>query len=300
MRRVAAAVLVTALVIGSAMTGAGQGSQIAFDSGKAWEHVRQQVACGPRPSGSPALAACRRYIINQLKAVGIEAREQPFEADTPLGKVSMANVIATIRGDRPDTIALASHYDTKLFQEFRFVGANDGGSSTAVLLELARVLKGRRNPFTMELIFFDGEEARRPEWAGTDHTYGSRYYVALHRKAGTVGRLKALILLDMVGDRHLNFRRESHSTRWLTDALWAAAAKLGYGAHFLSEEGPIEDDHVAFLQAGVPSVDLIDLDYAPWHTSGDTLDAISARSLQITGDVVLAALPTIEKRLTGK
>lgn len=295
---VAVLALATVVVCAAQRPRAQQAATAAFDSSRAWDHLRRQVSFGPRPAGSAALAECRRYLIDQLKAVGIEAREQPFEADTPLGHIKMANVVATIPGARPERIAISSHYDTKLFRQFRFVGANDGGSSTAVVLELARVLKGRRNLFSIELLFFDGEEATRPNWAGTDHTYGSRHYVAAAQKAGTLSGLKALILLDMVGDRQLNFRRESASAAWLTDALWASATKRGYGAYFLRDEIPIEDDHTPFVAAGVPSVDLIDLDYTAWHTAGDTLDAVSARSLQITGDVVLDALPQIEKHLS--
>ena len=274
----------------------------AFDSNQAWEHLRRQISFGPRPAGSAALAETRRYILDQLKAAGVEGREQAFDPTTPLGPVKMANVIGTIPGASRQRIALASHFDTKLFRGFRFVGASDGGSSTAVLLELARVLKARQNAYTIELLFFDGEEAFCQDWAecldGKDHTYGSRYYVEAARKSGTLGGLKALILLDMVGDRNLNFRREAKSTRWLTDIIWTTAAKLGYGANFLRDETPIEDDHVPFLDAGVSAVDLIDLDYAAWHTPNDTLDAVSARSLQTVGDVVIASLPQIERRLT--
>ncbi|MBM3777650.1 MAG: M28 family peptidase [Acidimicrobiia bacterium] len=274
--------------------------EAAFDASRAWEHLRRLVGFGPRPAGSAALAATRRYIVGQLEAAGVAVREEAFVADTPIGPLSMANVIGTIPGRRPDVVALASHYDTKRYQEFRFVGANDGGSSTAVLLELARLLVSRNNPLTIEVVFFDGEEAVRPQWEGLDNTYGSRHNVAMRRKAGTLGRLKALILLDMVGDRHLNFRRESGSTRWLTDALWDAAKRLKYEAHFLDEEFAVGgDDHVPFLEAGIPAVDLIDFDYPPWHTPADTIDAVSARSLQVTGDVVLEALPAIERRLTS-
>lgn len=273
----------------------------AFDSNQAWEHLRRQVSFGPRPAGSAALAETRRYILDQLKAAGVEAREQAFDATTPLGPVKMANVIGTIPGASRERIALASHFDTKLFRGFRFVGASDGGSSTAVVLELARVLKARQNPYTIELIFFDGEEAFCQDWAecldGKDHTYGSRYYVEAARKSGTLSGLRALILLDLVGDRNLNFRRETKSTRWLTDIIWTTASKSGYGAHFLHEELAIEDDHVPFLDAGVLAVDLIDLDYPAWHTPNDTLDAVSARSLQVVGDVVLGSLPHIERRL---
>jgi glutaminyl-peptide cyclotransferase len=267
-----------------------------FDAARAWKHLEDQVAIGPRVAGTPANAQTRQYIIKTLAGVGITAVEQPFETDTPIGRVKMANVIATLPGDRPERIAIASHFDTKLFTEFRFVGANDAGSSTAALLELGRVLKDRPRPFTIELLFLDGEEAF-VEWTGNDHTYGSRYYVQHARKTGTLESLKALILLDMIGDRHLNISREANSTRWLTDIVWAAARRLGYEQYFLPDEIPIEDDHLEFLAAGIPAVDIIDLDYPAWHTADDTLENVSAKSLQIVGDVVIAALPEIEQRL---
>jgi glutaminyl-peptide cyclotransferase len=271
----------------------------SFDSAKAWEHLRRQVAFGPRPSGTPAIVETRRYILEQLKAAGIEAREQMFIGMTPLGEVSMSNVIGTIPGRRPERVALASHFDTKLYREFRFVGANDGASSTAAVLELGRILKMRQNEFTIELLFLDGEEARMPEWRGQDNTYGSRHYVEAAQKAGTIGTLKALVLLDMIGDSSLLIRRDSNSTPWLVDVVWGAAAKLGHGATFSNELTTVEDDHVPFLRAGVPSVDIIDLENPTWHTPQDTLDYVNARSLQIVGDVVVAALPEIEKRLTA-
>jgi Zn-dependent M28 family amino/carboxypeptidase len=272
-----------------------------FDSNQAWEHLRQQVSFGPRPAGSAALDQTRRYIVEQLKAAGIQSREQAFEPNTPIGPLKMANVIGTIPGARPERIALGTHFDTKLFREFRFVGASDGASSTAVVLELGRALAQRKNPFTIELLFFDGEEAINEEWRDPDNRYGSKHYVAEAQKAGTLAGLKALVLLDLVGDRNLNFRRESNSTRWLTDIIWATAKRLGYADHFWYQETPIEDDHIPFLRAGVPAVDLIDLDYLPqWHTAADNLDAVSARSLQITGDVVLASIPEIEKRLASQ
>jgi Zn-dependent M28 family amino/carboxypeptidase len=271
-------------------------ARVAFDAGRAFEHVRQLVAIGPRPPGSAGSRQARQYILAQAKALGIAAAEQPFVASTPFGPMKMANVVLTVPGASADTLVIGGHYDTKLFREFRFVGANDGGSSTAMLLELARALAARRNPFTIELVFFDGEEAI-VEWTGTDHTYGSRHYVQQAQASGAIKRLRAMLLVDMVGDRDLAIRRESRSTRWLTDLVWASARRLGYGAHFLDELEPVEDDHVSFLEAGVPAVDIIDLRYDAWHTAGDTLDKVSARSLQVVGDVVLDALPAIEKRL---
>jgi len=285
---------------GSAIAPTGE-AQIApaqgFDSAKAWQHLQKQVGFGPRPSGTPAIVETRKYIIEQLKSFGIEAKEQPFIGMTPLGEVSMANVIATIPGRRPDRLVLASHYDTKLYREMRFVGANDGASSTAALLELGRVLKGRPNELTIELLFLDGEEARLPEWQGTDNTYGSRHYVQAAQKSGSLKSLKALVLLDMIGDRDLSIKRDSNSTPWLVDIIWGTAARLGQSSTFSNQLTTIEDDHIPFLRAGVAAVDLIDLENPTWHTAQDDLEHVSARSLQTVGDVVVAAIPEIEKYL---
>ena len=288
----------TATAILLAVTACAAASQPAggFDSTRAYGHLRDLVAIGPRVSGTPANLKTRQYIISTLAGMGIKATEQAFDARTPLGTVAMANVIATLPGTRPERIILASHFDTKLFREFRFVGASDGGSSTAALLEIARTLKDRPRPFTIELLFLDGEEAV-VEWSATDSTYGSRHYVQAARSANRLSNIKALVLLDMIGDRNLNIRREANSTPWLTEIIWATARRLGHQRHFLNETTPIEDDHLPFLQAGVPAVDIIDLDYDAWHTAADTLDNVSAQSLQVVGDVVLAALPEIEQRL---
>src|SRR5216110_1562914 len=164
-----------------------------FDSGRAWEHLRQLVAIGPRPSGSSAIEQTRKYIKEQLAANGLTAVEQAWDDQTPLDKVHMVNLIVTIPGARKERIVIAGHYDTKLYRQFRFVGASDGGSSAAFLLELARALKNRRNPLTIELLFLDGEEAV-VEWKGNDHTYGSRRYVEAARKDGSLATAKALIL----------------------------------------------------------------------------------------------------------
>jgi glutaminyl-peptide cyclotransferase len=271
----------------------------AFDGKRAWRDLEHQVALGPRPSGSPALQKTRDYILAQLKAARIDARQQMFVAKTPLGDVAMANVIATIPGKRPERIALGSHFDTKLFRDIRFVGASDGASSTAALLELGRALKQRPNEFTVELIFFDGEEAV-VEWSrNNDNTYGSRHYVQAAQQAGTLRTLQAFVLLDMIGDKDLVIRRDANSTPWLVDIVWNAAARLGHGGTFSNELTSIDDDHMPFVRAGVPSVDIIDLDYPAWHTAEDTLDNVAPRSLQIVGDVVLAALPAIENRLAA-
>jgi Zn-dependent M28 family amino/carboxypeptidase len=270
---------------------------VTFDGGRAYEHLRQVVNIGPRPAGSPGIERTRAYITTQLKAMDVVVTPQPFDADTPIGRIHMVNLIATIPGARKERIALAGHYDTKLFQEFRFVGANDGGSSTAVLLEMARVFKARSNAFTVELLFLDGEEATRRDWGGTDHTYGSQFYVDDAVKKGTLSTLKALVLVDMVGDRSLRIMRETASTRWLSDAVWRTARRLGYASIFVDEATRIEDDHMPFLAHGVPSVDIIDLDYSAWHTADDTLDQTSARSLEVVGKVVENSWKAIERVL---
>ena len=267
-----------------------------FDSNRAWEHLRQMVAIGPRPAGSPAIEQTRKYIKDQLAASGLKAVEQSWDEETPLGRVHMVNLIVTIPGASKDRLAITGHYDTKLFREFRFVGASDGASSAAFLLEIARVLKARRNRLTIDVIFLDGEEAVI-EWRGKDNTYGSRHYVDTARRDGSLASLKAMVLVDMIGDRDLDIRRDSNSTPWLTDIIWGTAAKMKV-TNFLPATTTVEDDHLPFLAAGVPSVDVIDLDYEAWHTQRDTLDAVSARSLQVVGDVLVASLPQIEARLT--
>jgi glutaminyl-peptide cyclotransferase len=269
--------------------------QSDFNSSRAYDDLRNVVAFGPRPAGSPALESTRAYMRKQLQQAGVKVTDQSFVASTPIGPVKMTNLIATIPGARPEKLVFGGHYDTKLFRRFTFVGANDAGSSTAFLLELARVLKARKNPLTMEIVFFDGEEAIREEWAGTDNTYGSRHYVEVAKKAGTLGQIGAMVLVDMIGARNLLLDRESNSTEWLRETLWQSGRKLGLQDHFGQTLVPIEDDHLPFLEAGVQAVDLIDLNnYPEWHTPDDTLDKVSARSLQIVGDVLLDALPTIE------
>jgi glutaminyl-peptide cyclotransferase len=267
-----------------------------FDAARAWAHLERQVKFGPRPAGSPALAETRRYLIGELKTLGLGVREQTFVGKTPAGDVPMVNVIATIPGRRADRIALASHYDTKR-APFRFVGANDGASSTAAVLELARALKDSRPEFTIELLLLDGEEAVNWDWAGTDNTYGSRHYVSAGLADGTLKSLKALVLLDMVGDSSLVIRREALSTPWLVETVWSAAGRLGHRSVFSNELTTVEDDHVPFVRAGVAAVDIIDLDNPTWHTAEDDLAHVSQKSLQIVGDVVLAALPDIQKQL---
>ena len=291
----APALVAVVLALSACLHAAQPAAAPAFDGSRAFEHLRQVVAIGPRPAGSQGAELTRLYITQQLAIMGLTAEEQTFVAQTPLGTPRMTNLRVTIPGPGPGRLIIGGHYDTKLFREFTFVGANDGGSSTAFLLELARLLKGRANAMTIELLFLDGEESTG-DWTGNDHTYGSRYYVDAAKKAGTLKDIRAFILVDMIGDRDLRLKRESRSTPWLTDTIWAAAKRLKRD-QFSDESTPIDDDHIPFLEAGVPAVDLIDLDYPDWHTGGDTLDKVSARSLEVVGEVLLAALPEIEKRL---
>ena len=270
----------------------------AFDGDRAFAHLRALVGIGPRPAGSAQIRQARAYITRELRALGLTIEEQPFTADTPVGRVEMVNLIVRLPGRRSERILFSGHYDTKLFTDQVFVGASDGGSSAAFLIELARVLMTRSLEYAAEIVWFDGEEAIR-EWVtgGADHTYGSRYYVQAAASAGTLRSIRAMILVDMIGDRDLTIRRDSMSTPWLTDIIWAAARRAGHGRTFVDEVTTIDDDHIPFIEAGVPAVDIIDLDYSAWHTPADDLDRVSARSLQIVGDVVLQALPDLDTRL---
>ena len=287
-----AALALAALALGATTTAV----QPKFDGAAALQHVERLVAIGPRVAGTAGGQRARDYIVGELKKLGgVQVQLKPFEADTPHGRVKMANVVAVLPGRRPDVIMLAGHYDTKLFKEFRFVGANDGGSSTALLLELARRLAAGPRDYTYWLVWFDGEEARE-SWTERDSLYGSRRLAADLAKARQLPR--AMILVDMIGDRDLDIRREAHSAGWLTDIVWEAAARLGYGRHFLREPLAVEDDHVPFLRLGVPATLLIDFNFPPWHTAADTLDKVSAQSLAVVGEVLLEALPSVEHYLS--
>lgn len=228
--------------------------------------------------------------------MGLTVQEQPFTASTPIGPVAMSNLIVRLPGRRDGRLIIAGHYDTKLMRDQVFVGANDGGSSAAFLIELARVLQARPRELTYELVWFDGEEAF-VEWTGLDHTYGSRFYVQAARQANALASIRALVLVDMIGDRELEIRRDLRSTTWLNDIIWAEARTLGLQRTFVDADTEIEDDHTPFVDAGIPSVDIIDLDYPAWHTPADTLDQVAPASLQKVGDVLLRALPTIERHL---
>jgi Zn-dependent M28 family amino/carboxypeptidase len=272
-----------------------------FNGARAFADLKHLVSYGPRPAGSPALKEARGWIIAQLKQTGAEVEEDSFTASTPVGQIPMTNLIAKFPGSESKIAMVAGHYDTKLFENFRFVGANDGASSAALLLELARTLQGRKHALTYWLVFFDGEEAVR-EWTETDSVYGSRQLVQKLSSEGELGRIQAMILVDMIGDSHLVIHRESSSTPWLTDAVFTAAHRLGYTKEFLDSPTSVGDDHIPFVNAGVAAVDLIDFDPEDgyWHTARDTVDHCSPLSLTIVGRVVLASLADIEKSPRAK
>jgi Peptidase family M28 len=280
----------------------------AFNGERALEHVRKQVEFGPRPPGSPELAKTREYIINELKSSGAAVKTDEFTSATPQSDKKMVNITGEIPGESKDVIIIASHYDSKYFKDMHFVGANDPGASVGTLLELGRVLMATKPKFTYWLVFFDGEEAFCENWDdcgkpdAPDNTYGSRHYVEQLRSKSELERVRALILLDMMGYKELELGRDTLSTKWLQDIIWQTARELGHKSYFVDRpEGVGGDDHEAFLRAGVPSVDLIQLNgYPYWHRADDTLDKVSAKSMKIVGDVVLASLPHIEERLLKK
>jgi glutaminyl-peptide cyclotransferase len=268
-----------------------------FSGSKALEYTARAVSFGPRPPGSQAIERLREYIVAQLKPSRCEVSFDAFTAATPRGPIAMKNVVCRFRGTSGRAVAVTGHYDTKWFPSFRFVGANDGGASTGFLLEFARAVSTLRLKNDVYVVFLDGEEAFGP-WSDTDGVYGSRHLAATWAAGGVTSRLKALINVDMIGDRDLGVVQDSISSQSLRRLIWSTAAELGYGRYFLNEPNAITDDHIPFLQRGVNACDLIDFDYGPnhryWHTAEDTLDKLSASSFQVIGEVVLATLKKLE------
>jgi glutaminyl-peptide cyclotransferase len=282
---------------------------VAFNGERAMEHVKKQLEFGPRPPGSPELVKTRAYILEQLRSYGLKVTTDEFNASTPMGEKSMVNITAELPGESKDVIMLTSHYDSKYFKNMRFVGANDPGSSVGTLLELARVLAAT-NPkpkLTYWFAFFDGEEAFCEGWeqcgkpGAPDNTYGSRHYVAQLQATKELSRVRALILLDLMGYKNLELGRDTMSIRWLQNIVWETAREIGYGKIFVDrDEGVGGDDHEPFLKAGIDSLDLIQLsNYQYWHTPEDTIDKVSPASMKIVGDVILASLPKIEQYLSN-
>ena len=213
----------------------------------------------------------------------------------------MKNIVASLPGEREAVILLGSHYDTMPMRNGIFVGANDGGSSTGLLLELARVLSRRKPKYALQFVFFDGEEAQR-QWTETDSLYGSRYFVAQLSQEAKQSRIKAMILLDMIGDKDLVLENDLSSTSGLMEMVRKSGQELGYSKHLAKVPKGIVDDHIPFLQFGIPAVDLIDYDYGfnniYWHTPNDTLDKISPQSLRIVGAIVLKTIEKLGKAIT--
>ena len=273
---------------------------LAFDGAAALEATRRAVSFGPRPAGSAAHAKMRGWLTAEIRRLPCQLVEDTFTSRTPLGSRSMTNLIAKFPGSSGRVIIVSGHYDTYSRPGLRFVGANDGGSSTGFLLQLARTLAAQKRRDSVWVVWFDGEESL-VQWTGDDHTYGSRHLVELWRKEGLLRSITALINVDMIGDAGLNLLYDLNSTAWLRDLVWSLAGRLGYSAQFPTHQpSAIEDDHVPFLQAGVPALDLIDYDYGPgnayWHTDGDTMEKLSARSFEVVGQVVVGAIQTLEGR----
>ncbi len=260
-----------------------------FSGEKALLHVQHLVDLGPHPVGSDAIEKAREYIEAQLRHSGWQVTRQGFTDETPRGKVRFVNLIARFSGDgnaAAPSFLLCSHYDTKLFDAIRFVGANDGGSSTGLLLELARVIGGRPNMARkIELVFFDGEEAYE-NFSETDGLYGSRYF-AKQLEADGAKQFRGGILFDMIGDRSLDITLPADSPPAMVRDVFAAAEALKLRNYFSYLDRDLIDDHAPLNAIRIPTIDIIDFDYAWWHTADDTLDKISAQSLQITGSVAL-------------
>lgn len=275
-----------------------------FSGEKAFEHVRTQVALGPRPSGSTTIEKARTHITDTLKSAGWQVERQEFE-ETPVpgkGALRFVNLIARFSATAVQPVSattqrviVCSHYDTKRMSSINFVGANDGASSTGALLELARVLAtAPQFAEYFELIFFDGEEAVEKfsePLDGPDGLVGSRHYARTLRESSRAKQFQFAILWDMIGDKNLTVTLPNDTPQQLSSALFAASEKLGTRKYLEAYSDPILDDHVPLqIIARIPSVDIIDFDYPPWHTGGDTLDKLSPDSLRIIGHLTLYML----------
>lgn len=278
-------------------------AQQHFNGEHALEITRQFVAVGPRWVGSPGHAKAEAFLRSQFKHDQLE--EDTFTANTPIGPVPMRNFIVRFPGKKDGVIVLTTHYETNYpLRNTGFVGANDGGSTTGLLIEIANEIRGHvQEGYSVWLVFFDGEEAIN-QWQGTDHTYGSRHLAAKWGADGTLKRVKALLLADMLGDKDLDVQRETQSTPWLSDLVARAAHSTGHSKYFFAKSGAVEDDHLPFIERAVPAVDIIDINYGPHtpqlpdgyhHTPQDTMDKISARSLSIAGDVFLETIKLVNQ-----
>jgi hypothetical protein len=272
-----------------------------IDSKRAFQYTREVTAFGERYIGNENHKKLERYIVDHLK--GDEVEYDAFTADTVEGKFPIRNIIAKFPGSKDGIIVIMGHYDTNYpLRGTRYVGANDGGSSTAILLEFANQLRAagkKRDGYSVWLVWTDGEEAVKT-WTATDSLYGTRHLAEKWEKDGTLKKIKALMVMDMIGDADLNIDRDTNSTPWLLDLIHNAAEREGYQSHFYDREGPIEDDHLPFVKRGVPSADVIDLDYGYnnvfHHTPQDTMDKVSAKSLEIVGDTIMETIHMLDQR----
>ena len=284
------------------------GDPPAVDGDRAMQYVKEIVRFGPRPVGSASHKRVEEYISSHLK--GDQVEDDIFTADTPEGKFPVRNIIAKYPGTKDGIIIIANHYDTNYpLRKTSFVGANDGTSSSGLLLELANHLRGKqRDGYSIWLVWDDAEEAMKPDGSGgqpnempfsQDSLYGITHLAEKWQGDGTLKKVKAFILTDMIGDSDLNVERETNSTPWLEDVVYEAAKRLGYQSHFFGRQMEVGDDHLPFVKRGVPSVDLIDFSYgynvAYWHSTEDTIDKLSPRSLQIVGSVVLETVRILDK-----
>jgi len=279
------------------------GPRPTFDSRRAMQYVREIVAYGPRPLGSANHKKVETYLDTHLK--GDEVEDDAFTADTPEGKFPVHNVIAKFPGTKDGIIVVASHYDTNYpLRNTPYIGANDGASSSALLLELANQLRGKkRDGYSVWLVWDDAEEAMKPDTEVPfldDSLYGIRHVAEKWEADGTLRKVKAFILADMIGDADLNVDRDTNSTAWLEDVVYEAATRLGYQSHFFARTLPgVSDDHIPFVKRGVPSADLIDFDYGYndvfWHTTQDTIDKLNPKSLEIVGGTILETISILDK-----
>jgi glutaminyl-peptide cyclotransferase len=266
-----------------------------FDGAKAYDFTARLVGFGPRPPASDAIHRTQDYIRAQLKSFDCPVDQDEFHSSTPVGDLAMKNIIAKVPGMGQGIILLLTHYDTLRMDNF--VGAVDGGSSTGLMLEMARIECAKKQPNAVWIAFLDGEEALVNWYTDNDNTYGSRELAARLAMSGDLKRVRAVILADMVGPNNLRIRKDSNSTPWLTALVWGTAARLGYQDIFVSEDLSVADDHIPFLRRGVPSVDLIDLnDYPYWHKTDDTLDKVSPQSLAIVGHVILETVSELQRK----
>jgi glutaminyl-peptide cyclotransferase len=276
------------------------GGGVSFNEVRAMRYVKEIVAFGPRSIGSANHKKVEDYIHAQLKGDVVE--DDVFTVDTTEGKFPVHNILAKYPGTRDGIIVIASHYDTNWpLKDTAYVGANDGASSSALLLEIGNQLRGKkRDGYSVWLLWDDAEESMRLPWYDPEALYGVRHLAQKWKDDGTIKKIKAFLLEDMIGDADLNIERDQNSTPWLEDVVYKAAKSLGYQSHFFARAIPMDDDHMPFVERGVPSADLIDFNYGYnnvfWHTTQDTVDKLSPKSLQVVGMVTLETVQMLDKK----